>query len=60
MRIFQAHHGRLMVARAHDATIVRQARALAARGERMVLMVARTAAAEEVFPLLRGPGGGAL
>ena len=49
MRIFQAHHGRLMVERAHDATIVRQARALAARGEEMVLIVARTAPADELF-----------
>ena len=49
MRIFQAHHGHLMVQRAHDVTIVRQARALAARGERMALFVARTAPEDEVF-----------
>ena len=49
MRIFQAHHGHLMVQRAHDVTIVRQARALAAQGEQMTLCVARTAPAEEIF-----------
>ena len=57
MQVFQAHHGRLLVAAAHDATIMRQARALAARSERMVLMVARTGPAEELFRFYGVPEG---
>jgi len=57
MHVFQAHHGRLMVRRAHDATIVRQARALAARRVDMTLCVARTAPEEELFRFYGVPEG---
>jgi len=57
MRTFQVHHGRLMGVGAADATkaasatfgIVQQARALAAEGQQMALLVARSAPEEEVF-----------
>jgi glycosyltransferase involved in cell wall biosynthesis len=57
MQVFQAHHGRLSVEGAPDATkaaspvfgILQQARALAVAGERMCLLVARSGLPEEIF-----------
>ena len=57
MQVFQAHPGRLMGVGAPDATkaasatfgIVQQARALAAEGQRMTLLVARSGPPERIF-----------
>jgi glycosyltransferase involved in cell wall biosynthesis len=65
MQVFQAHHGRLSVGGAPDATkaasgtfgIVQQARALAVAGEGMCLLVARSGSPEEIFDFYGVPAG---